>query len=115
MVCGKGGVVFLGGVGFGKAYGAVIGGVCVPVECSAVEAVVDLVKGVVVDVEAVEFSRGGGVFVGMVWLSAFYKCMWVEYGLLEKVSLTCVFRSGGVQGGKVDAVGVVLHEVEVSC
>ena len=69
----------------------------------------------VVDVEAVKFGCGCGVFVGVVWLSAFYKCVWVGYSLLEKVSLTCVFRSGGVQVGKVDAVCVVLHEVKVSC
>ena len=47
-----------------------VGGVCVPFECGAVEAVVDLVYWVVVDVEAVKFSRGGGGFVCVVWLGA---------------------------------------------
>ena len=108
VVCGEGSVVFLGGVGFGEAYGAVVGSISVPVECGAVEAMVDLVEGVVVDVEAVEFGGGGGVFVGMVWLVAFRKCMWVKNGLLEKVGLTCVLRSGGVEIGEVDAVCVVL-------
>ena len=69
----------------------------------------------VVDVEAVEFGCGCGVFVGVVWLSAFDECVRVDYGLLEEVGLTCVFRSGGVHGGKVDAVGTVFHKVEVSC
>ena len=48
---------FFFGVSFGKAYRAVVGGFGVPVECCTVEAVVYLVEGVVVDVEAVEFGR----------------------------------------------------------
>ena len=41
--------------------------------------------------------------------------MWVDDGLLKEVGLSCVFRSGGVHGREVDAVGVVFHEVGVSC
>ena len=51
----------------------------------------------------------------VVWLSALDECVWVDDGLLKEVGLSCVFRSGGVHGMEVDAVGVMFHEVEVSC
>ena len=55
--------VFFCGAGFGESNKAVVGGVGVPDECGAVEAVFDLVEWVVVDVESVQFGCGCGCFV----------------------------------------------------
>ena len=52
----EGSVVFFGVAGFGEANWPVVGGVVVPLEGRAVEAVVYLVEWVVVDVETVQFG-----------------------------------------------------------
>ena len=115
VVRGDGCVVFFGGAGLGESDGSVVGGVHVPVECCAVETVVDLVEWVVVNVETVEFCRGCGRFVCVVWLGSLDECVWVDDGLLKEVGFSCVFCPRGVHGVEVDAVGVVFHKVEVSC
>ena len=66
VVCWNGCAVVFRGAGFGESNRSVVGGLCVPIECGAVEAVFDLVQWVVVDVEAVEFGCGGRGFV-CVW------------------------------------------------
>ena len=60
VVCGDDCVVFFGHAGLSESNGAMVGGLHIPAECGTVETVVDLVQWMVVDVEAVEFSRGGG-------------------------------------------------------
>ncbi len=52
---------FFRGAGFGESNRSVVGGICVPVECGAVEAVFDLIQWMVVDAQA-GFLRNGDVF-----------------------------------------------------
>ena len=57
---------------FRQPYRPVVGEVLVPLQCSAVEGVVDLVKRVVVDVESVQVRRRTGVHARVVRLV--YRC-----------------------------------------